>query len=166
MQAITHFLAGIFINALIVRFIPLVWLQVILIIVFGILSHAIIDTLTYFTYHPPDAPKPITSDKFWLVWHGIVFLGSAVVLIYYWNLYWLGMGAAVLPDLYDWLFIRPVRSLKKDPDFMKGKDFHPFIDNFREKYLPWIPNWTHKRRGIIPELIIWSFCFIVVEFLL
>ena len=166
MQAITHFLAGIFLNVLVIKFIEPVWLQVILIIALGILSHVIIDTFTYFTYHPSEAPNPVTRDKFWLVWHAIVYIGSAVVLIYYWIPYWLGMGASVLPDLYDWLFIRPVRSLKKDPDFMKGKEFHPHIDNFREKYLPWIPDWTHRRRGIIPELVIWSVCFIVVEFFL
>ncbi|MFX0099039.1 MAG: hypothetical protein ACFFCS_05615 [Candidatus Hodarchaeota archaeon] len=165
MQAITHFFAGILIMA-VLQIIQPIWFRVILIIVLGILSHVLIDTFTYLTYHPSDAPRPLWRDKFLVVWHAIILVGMLVVLIYYWNRYWLGMGAAVLPDLYDWLFIRPVRSLKKDPDFMKGKEIHPLIDKFREKYLPWIPNWTLKRRGIIPEIIIWSFCFITVEFFL
>ncbi|MHA1369589.1 MAG: hypothetical protein ACTSWN_04625 [Promethearchaeota archaeon] len=168
MQAITHFFSGIFI------FIFLQWLGLQPILIYallfplGILAHFIIDAFAKMTYHPPDA---LVKDKFWLTWHVIVYVGSVVVAIFFWEPYFWGMFSAIIPDIYDWVFIRGVRAYKsrhqgthhdKSSEFMAGWEFHPLVDKFREKALRWMPNWNYRKIGIIPEILIWLVCILAI----
>ena len=168
MQAITHFFSGIFMT-LLLQVIPMPgWLRFVLLFPIGIMLHFIIDAIAKMTYHPPE---PLTKDKFWVTWHVIIFGGSVFVAIWFWVPYFWGMLASIVPDIYDWGIIRGVRAYQKHKlgdnyenksEFMKGHEFHPWVDKFRNKYLEFLPNWNFQKKGIIPELVIWSACIFAV----
>ncbi|MHA1684074.1 MAG: hypothetical protein ACTSUE_24255 [Promethearchaeota archaeon] len=171
MQAITHFFSGVFWLAFL-RWLQIpAWLLVVLVIAGGIILHFFIDAVAVSTYHPPEA---LTKDKFWIAWHVIVFAGSVVVAIVFWKPYFWGMLCAIIPDIYDWAIIRPIRTYqeKKQGDeydeskeFMKGKDFHPLVDRFRQRFLKFLPNLNYAKKGIVPEISIWILCIVGVSFL-
>ncbi|MHA1299890.1 MAG: hypothetical protein ACTSO9_10680 [Candidatus Helarchaeota archaeon] len=154
MQAITHFLVGIVLQILIFPERPPFETPVLNLIVGIVLiffSHFLIDCIAKLTYHPPRAK---TDDKFWIIFHILIFIGSGMVLVYFWIPYWIGMGFSVLVDLYDWVFIRGIRYLKKDPIWAERYQIHPIIDKIRDKLFFWLPNWNEKRYGVIPEIIL------------
>ncbi len=147
------------------------WLFVIIIIPAGILLHLIVDIFSIITYHPRNVLK---GDKFYFAWHAVVWLVSVFVVFWFLNAYWLGMLASVLPDIYDWLIIRTVRAIKKKqlgddyenhPEFFAGKEFHANLERFRDEHMPWLPDRSERRSGIIPEVVIWSVSFLFIFFL-
>lgn len=148
MQAITHFLIGVILQILIFPFNHPIGLVIGILICF--FSHFLVDCLAKITYHPATAQ---TGDKFWVVSHIFLIIGAGVVLVYFWNLYWIGMVFSVLVDIYDWGFIRGIRYLKKESDWFQRYQIHPFIDRIRDKIFFWLPNWNEKHYGIIPEVI-------------
>lgn len=160
MQAISHFLVGIIIQIFFYDIFPP--LGVILVIILAFFSHFLVDSFARMTYHFKDAQP---QDKFWIGYHVVIYTAAAVVLIYFWTPFWLGMGAAVLIDIYDWGVIRGVRKLKKDPTWMDGYEIHPLIDRFRTKFFSWLPDWNEKRYGVIPEAILLTILLIVIWFL-
>ena len=89
-----------------------------------------LDTIAKITYHPA-SPQ---NNKFWLVTHILFYIGAAVVLVYFWIPYWIGMGVSVMVDIYDWGFIRGVRYFRKDPDWLESYRIHPLIDKIRERF--------------------------------
>lgn len=150
MQAYTHFFVGILIQYAL-RGVAPIWLRVLLVIILSFLSHFPVDVLAKMTYHPPEArPK----DPFWVGYHLYVLVMTIVVLVVFWGNYWVAILSAVLVDLYDWVALRGIRAIKKNPEWGKGWQIHEIIDRIRERWFTWMPDWNYKRRGIIPEIII------------
>ncbi|MHA1266135.1 MAG: hypothetical protein ACTSRS_12960 [Candidatus Helarchaeota archaeon] len=160
MQAVSHFLVGVIIQLLIGDLVAPVGLF--LVILLSFFSHFLIDSLAKMTYHLKD-PHP--EDKFWLSYHIIIFASSFFVLVYFWNPFWLAMGCSVLIDIYDWVFIRGMRVLKKDPGWFSKYELHPYIDRFRAKYFAWLPDWNEKRYGVVPEAILITILVVVINYL-
>ncbi len=145
---------------LLVVFSPLgIVIGVILVIVLAFFSHFLVDSLARMTYHLKD---PAPHDKFWVAYHIVIFAASGVVLIYFWNPYWLGMGVSSLIDLWDWGLIRGVRKLKNDPLWLEGYEIHPLIDKFRNKFFRWLPDWNERRIGVIPEAVLIGLLLLVI----
>lgn len=160
MQAITHFLVGIIIQMLLITFYPP--FNIILIIVLAFFSHFLVDSVAKMTYHLKEAQP---HDKFWVIYHIIIYTASGIVLVYFWNPYWWAMGIASIIDIYDWVFIRGIRKLKKNPLWLEGYEIHPFIDKFREKFFRWLPDWNEKRFAVIPEAILIAILLVIIYFL-
>ncbi|MHA1799660.1 MAG: hypothetical protein ACTSVY_14530 [Candidatus Helarchaeota archaeon] len=149
MQAMTHFTVGIIIQLLLIQMIFPFGLLLTIIICF--FSHFLIDAVAKITYHPPEAKL---DDKFWIIYHVILFAIGAFILVWFWNPFWLAMFFATLVDIWDWVFIRGVRYFKKDQNWLEKYRIHPLIDRFRKKCFYWLPNWNEKRIGIMPEILL------------
>ena len=92
METITHNLIAVFIQIL--CFLYFIFpLNVIFTIIFAFLSHIILDGLSFITYHTPD---PMKEDKFWLIWHYIIYALSLSSIIVFIIPYWLSMLFAKL----------------------------------------------------------------------
>lgn len=157
MQAITHFLVGIIIQAVLISLISP--LGIILVIVLAFFSHFLVDSLAKVTYHLKD---PQWHDKFWIAYHIIIITLAAVVLVYFWVPYWWGMGIASLIDIYDWMFIRGIRKVKNDPLWLQKYEIHPLIDKFRTKFFAWLPDWNAKRYAVVPEAILIVILLVII----
>ena len=142
MQAPTHILTGVFLVELFLLIFPNapLWLQILVVFPLSFLSHFFVDASSIITYHPP---KPDWKDWFWVTYHVIVYIGTAVVLVFFLVDYWWAIIAANLPDLVDWLTLRLI--FKKDPIF------HPYADKLRSFLYKKTPNWNHKRWTIVIE---------------
>ena len=151
MQAITHFTVGIIIQILFYKI--LFPIGLILTIILSFFSHFLVDAVTKITYHPSEPKK---EDKFWVTYHAVIIPAAIVVLIWFWNPFWLAMVCATLVDIWDWGVLRGIYYLKKDPDWFHPKRFriHTIIDKFRNKIFYWLPDWNEKKYGIIPEIIL------------
>ncbi len=165
MQAISHFLVGIILQMVLIEvFMPFgVILGMILVIFLAFFSHFLVDSFARMTYHLKEAQP---QDKFWVGYHIVIITAAAIVLIYFWKPYWLGMGAAVLIDIWDWGVIRGIRKLKKDPLWAERYEIHPFIDKFRTKFFSWLPDWNEKRYGVVPEAILIILLLLLIYLLL
>jgi len=166
MEDITHFLTGVLIQISIFMYFKFPF-NILFTMVFAFLSHFLIDALAKITYHTPEALK---GDKFWIIWHIIIYSGSLIILIIFFIPYWLGMLFAKIVDIWDWFILRPIqnRKKKKNPEskWMEKYFFHPTIDKIRKKTLFWLPNWNYERKGIIPEIIIIFFLLVIIMFLI
>ena len=142
MQAPTHILIGILFLEIFRILFPYspIWLQIIVVIPLGIASHFLLDAVAIITYHPPKADW---KDWFWISYHSLIYLGSIVILIFFFVEYWWAIIAANFPDLVDWLILRLI--LRKKPVI------HPVIDKLRSFLFKRTPNWNHKRWTIIIE---------------
>jgi hypothetical protein len=82
MQAPTHILTGIFLLGVFQVILPeaLLWLQVVVVLPIALASHFIIDAASIFTYHPPKADW---KDWFWVSYHVIIYIGSIVLLVFF-----------------------------------------------------------------------------------
>ncbi|TFF87337.1 MAG: hypothetical protein EU549_04915 [Promethearchaeota archaeon] len=163
-QSSTHFLIGILIQFLVLLFIPSIpWLSVILILIFGFLSHALVDPFAAkFTYHPPEADW---NDKFWVSYHVGVYIFTGLIVIFFWQ-YWLGMIASIIPDILDW----GARALRKYKFFHLEWYDKPYVHNFINRpilyLLKGVKGSTSKRTGIIPEIILDTILSIIVILLI
>ncbi len=166
MEDITHFLTGVLIQILFFMYFKFPF-NILLTMVFAFLSHFLIDALAKITYHTPEALK---GDKFWIIWHIIIYSGSLIILIIFFIPYWLGMLFAKIVDIWDWIILRPIQNKKKkknpESKWMEKYFFHPIIDKIRKRTLFWLPNWNFKRKGIIPEIIIILFLLATIMFLI
>ena len=70
MEDITHFLTGVLIQILFFMYFIFPF-NILFTMVFAFLSHFLIDALAKITYHTPEALK---GDKFWIIWHIIIYL--------------------------------------------------------------------------------------------
>jgi len=133
--------------------------------VFAFFSHFVIDTLAKLTYHTPESRK---EDKFWLIWHIIILISSATVIILFIVPFWLGILFANLVDIWDWIILRTIRNRKRKKNRESNwanlnKYFiHNIIDWIREKPCSWVPNLNYKRYGIIVEIIFIIFLLILI----
>ncbi|TXT61549.1 MAG: membrane protein of unknown function [Promethearchaeota archaeon] len=163
MEAGTHALVGVLIQILCFRFF-IFPLNIIFTIILGFISHFIVDGLAKITYH---TPEPRMEDKFWVIWHIVIFGFSIFTIIWFLIPYWLGELSANLVDIWDWLILRNYENWKKkrDPDFKFKHNYyiHHYIDKFREKLFCWLPNWNYEKKGIIPEILI---IFLLLTFII
>ena len=152
MQLPTHVIAGIVIQFLVMDLVTTPsWLQLILIVILGVISHFFIDALAKVTYHPPTREP----GKFWLYWNLFVFgLGIFMVLLYF-QVYWIGIFSAIIVDLWDWYFLRNYANRTSRPDWGKKYYLHPIADKIRGRFFSRLPNLNHSKIGIIPELILY-----------
>jgi hypothetical protein len=68
-------------------------------------SHFITDLFGVFTYHPKD---PHWDDKFWKGTHLYAFIVSIIAFVVFVSPYWWLMILGSLPDIIDWLILRPI----------------------------------------------------------
>ena len=153
METITHNLFAVIIQFLCFKFVffPL---NIILTIIFAFLSHIFVDAIAIFTYHTPE----IQRDKFWIVWHVIIYALSILSIVIFVIPFWLGLLCGNLFDLWDWFILRPIQNKKKKnvPETKWGEKyyFHRIIDATRNKLFYWLPKWNYKKGGILIEIII------------
>ncbi|MFW9829688.1 MAG: hypothetical protein ACFFEY_19095 [Candidatus Thorarchaeota archaeon] len=154
MESITHNLTAILIQILCFNYL-LFPLNLVLMIIFAFSSHFLSDALSKLTYHTPEAMK---KDKFWILWHIIIYSASLITLIIFFIPFWLAMLCVNLPDIIDWLILRPIqnRRQKKNLGSQSGKKyiFHQTVDWIRQKLFFWLPDLTYKRYGVVNELIV------------
>jgi hypothetical protein len=116
-----------------------------------VLSHVFVDVFSLMTYHVPD-PRPY--DKFWLSYHIVMYILTAVFALFLVKEFWIPMIASCLIDIADWLIIRPI--------FKKSKGIiHPYIIAFRNLEFPWIPNFIEKKWSVLIEfglIVVFSLC--------
>ena len=165
MELITHVLTGILIQVLCFKYLVFPF-NFLLTMLLAFLSHFFIDTLAKITYHTPVALK---DDKFWVIWHYIIYISSASVIILGLSFYFpyiIGGLFANLVDIWDWVILRPRQNKKKkeNPESKWGEGFfiHPIIDWIRDKPFFWLPNWNYKKKAIIVEIITITILFALI----
>jgi len=145
-------LAGILIQFLVFYWIGTIpWLAVILVLVFGFLSHGILDPIAAkFTYHRPD---PKWDDKFWLGYHIGMYTFTLFIVMFFIQ-YWLGMLASIIVDLFDW----GARALKRFKFLHLDWYTEPYVHNIVNKPLLYclkgIKGDVYSKSRVIPEIII------------
>jgi len=165
LETITHNLIAVYIQILCFQFL-LFPFNVIVTIIFAYLSHIIVDGFSIITYHTPNAHK---DDRFWLIWHIIIYALSAFSIVIFIIPFWLSIISANIMDLWDWFIARPIqrRKKKKDPEseWKNPLYLHSSVDWFREKLLFWLPRWTYKKGGVVIEItVILIFCILLVPY--
>lgn len=153
MESITHNLTAILIQ--IFCFIYFVSpLNILFTVIFSFISHFLSDALSKITYHTPEAMK---EDKFWIMWHIIIYSASILVAIIFLIPFWLSLIFVNMPDVIDWFIIRPIHKRKKKMNIAmedeKNYRLHQIADWIRSKLLFWLPDLTYKKVGIITELV-------------
>jgi len=153
METITHNLFAVIVQILCFKFVFFPF-NIILTIILAFLSHIFIDAIGIITYHTPE----IQRDKFWIVWHVIIYFLSILSIVIFVIPFWLGLLCANLFDLWDWFILRPIQNKKKKnvPETKWGEKyyFHRIIDATRNKLFYWLPKWNYKKGGILIEIMI------------
>ena len=153
METITHNLFAVIVQILCFKFVFFPF-NIILTIILAFLSHIFIDAIGIITYHTPE----IKRDKFWIVWHVIIYFLSILSIVIFVIPFWLGLLCANLFDLWDWFILRPIQNKKKKnvPETKWGEKyyFHRIIDATRNKLFYWLPKWNYKKGGILIEVLI------------
>lgn len=141
MQCPTHFLVGALIHKSLKSRLK-GWLFGLVLFFLCLFSHALLDKLAGFSYHPA---VPLLSDWFWLSYHFLITCLAILFLIKLWS-YWTGLCLSVLPDL-DWV----VRYFL--PGLWKGPLLHQAA--FTIFGLNWLkaPNWTLIKESALVELL-------------
>ncbi|MHA1191364.1 MAG: hypothetical protein ACTSP9_03595 [Promethearchaeota archaeon] len=162
MEAITHNLVAVIIQIFCFQYL-LFPLNIIFTIFFAYLSHLVVDALSKMTYHTPDVHK---DDKFWVIWHVIIYSASILSIIFLIIPYWLGILFANIIDIWDWFILRPIKKRKvksgSDPNWGQKWYLHKHADWVRDKFFGWLPNWRYKYFGIIIEVVIIIFLSIII----
>jgi len=165
LELITHNLIGVIIQILCFTFL-LFPLNIVCTILFAYLSHIFCDALSIITYHTPESQK---GDKFWIIWHYIIYLLSAISFVLFLIPYWLGMLFANIIDIWDWLILRPIQNKKreKNPESKWGEKYylHRSVVWVRKKLFSWLPVREYKKSGIIIEIFIILTLSIILVFL-
>jgi hypothetical protein len=166
LETVTHNLAAVLIQILCFKYLLFPY-NFIITGILAFLSHFLIDAASKFTYH---TPEPHKDDKFWLVWHVIIYGVSFASIVIFFIPFWWSMILANFTDITDWLILRPIYNRKKnlDPETKWGKKyfFHPLVDVLRNKLFSWVPNWNYKKGGIVIELIIiFIFTILIILFI-
>jgi hypothetical protein len=165
LETITHNLVAVIIQILCFTFLLFPW-NIIFTIILAFLSHILVDSFSIITYHTPEAQK---EDKFWLVWHYIIYGLSILSMVFFLLPYWLSVVFANIIDLWDWMILRPIQKKKKakNPVSNWGDKyyFHRMVDWTRDKLFFWLPQRSYKRSGVIIELIIICVLSLILVFL-
>ena len=159
MQLPTHLIIGITIQYVIIHLFPTSdWFLVgILIFILAFSSHFLLDALAKITYHPP-VKQP---GNFWLIWHLFAYSFGILLILIYINKFFLGMLAANLVDIWDWLFLRNYANRKNEPNWGKRYYLHPIADKVRSFLFSRLPNLNHTKIGILPESILYFGWFVI-----
>jgi hypothetical protein len=156
LEAITHFLTAVIIQILCFKYF-LFPLNIVFTIIFAFSSHILSDIFSNLTYH---TPKVMKGDKFWIVWHVIIYSVSALAVILFIIPYWLAILSSYLPDIIDWHILRPIQKFRKRKNSESKVKYkyliHPFIDLLRVKLFFWLPDLKYKKHAIMTELLIIS----------
>ena len=162
METITHNLFAVIIQILCFKFVffPL---NIIMTIILAFLSHIATDAIAIITYHTPEIQK----NKFWIIWHVIIYTLSILSVVIFIIPFWLGLLFANLIDIWDWLILRPLQNKKrkKAPETNWGEKFyfHRIVDATRNKLFYWLPKWNYKKGAILIEIsVIISLAIIVI----
>lgn len=154
METITHNLVAVIIQILCFSLLLYPW-NVIFTIIFAFLSHILVDALSFITYHTPDVQK---GDKFWFVWHFLIYGTSLFSIIIFFIPYWLSILFANIMDVWDWFTLRPIqRKIRENKPDSKWGDkyyFHQIVDWVRKKLFFWLPKRIYKKSGILIELLL------------
>lgn len=165
METITHNLVAVIIQILCFNFMIFPW-NLIFTIVFAFISHLIFDATSVITYHTPEVQK---GDKFWVIWHYIIYGLSWLSIIIFFIPYWLSMLFANIIDIWDWFTLRPIQKKirNKNPESKWGDKYylHPMVDWVRKKLFFWLPNRNYKKSGILVEIGIILFLVLLVGLL-
>jgi len=164
LETITHNLFAVIIQILCFKFIFFPF-NIIFTIIFAFLSHIFIDAIAIITYHTPKIQK----DKFWIIWHVIVYTLSILSILIFVIPFWLGLLFANLMDIWDWFILRSIQNRKKKivPETNWGEKyyFHRIVDKTRNKLFYWLPKWNYEKRGILIEISIIIISSVLVTFL-
>jgi hypothetical protein len=139
--------------------------NIIFTIILAFFSHVVFDAVSVITYHTPDIQK---EDKFWLVWHVIIYALSILSVIIFIVPYWLSLIFANIHDIWDWYILRPIqRKREKKGLGVWGENlyFHSFVDRVRDTFFNWLPRWNYRKGGIIIEILVIIGFFIWILFL-
>lgn len=140
MEFHTHSLVGIVLYTLLIRAVgPLTPWRAVLALGMLVASHFFIDFFAQFTYHPKD---PHWSDRFWVSAHILAAVWGIVVVIVFGKAYWWVMLGASLPDIVDWVILRPI--IKKTPPF------HHIMEVLRAKVFPNM-DYSERKAGYVLE---------------
>jgi hypothetical protein len=154
LETITHNLVAIIIQILCFNSLNFPW-NIIFTIILAFISHIIVDTFSVITYHTPEAQK---GDKFWLIWHYIIYAISLFSIVIFFIPYWLSMLFANIMDLWDWFILRPIQKkvINKNPESKWGDKyyFHRIVDWVREKLFFWLPKRNYKKSGVVIEILL------------
>jgi hypothetical protein len=163
METITHNLIAVIIQIFCLKliFFPL---NIIFIIILTFFSHIFIDAIAILTYHTPEPQK---DDKFWVIWHIVIYSLSILSTIIFLKPFWLGLLFANIIDIWDWLILRPIqkRKRKNTPTSRWGNNLHAhkMVDWFRNTFFFWLPKWNYKKSGVLIEIsIILISIFIII----
>ena len=153
MESITHSLSAILIQILCFKYL-LFPMNIVFTIIIAFLSHFISDALSKITYHTPEAMK---GDKFWIIWHVIIYSVSIIITIIFIIPFWLAILSVNIPDIIDWFIIRPIQNKRnrKISGIGEKKNYrlHQIADWIRSKLFFWLPDLTYKKIGILTELV-------------
>ncbi len=165
METITHNLFAVIIQILCFKFV-LFPFNIILTIILAFLSHIFTDVISIITYHTPEIQK----DKFWIVWHVIIYVASILSILIFVIPFWLGIVFANIIDIWDWFTLRPIQKIKrkKNPESKWGEKyyFHRIVDATRNKLFYWLPKWNFKKAGILIEIFIIVVLIVIIIFLI
>jgi hypothetical protein len=154
LETITHNLVAVIIQILCFYFCVYPW-NIILTVIFAFLSHILVDAIAVITYHTPEPQK---EDKFWVMWHYIIYAVSFLSIVFFLIPYWLSMLFANVMDLWDWFILRPIqkKKRKKKPESKWGDKyyFHRIVDWVRVKLFFWLPKRIYKKSGVIIEVLL------------
>jgi hypothetical protein len=152
MQAPTHLLAGILIQKSLQKIKPR-FLQIFLIALLAIFVHLVFDTISRFTYHPPE---PLFQDWFWVCDHLLMYGLGLYILIKYFSRYWVGMLFSVLPDM-DWVIKYAARILSLRNPVSESGVLHQGLRALINPFLPLnflkqFPDLKFERIGALVEV--------------
>ena len=166
MELITHNLVAVIIQILCFRFL-IFPLAIIFTIIFAYISHLVVDALSKITYHTPDAH---TDDKFWLMWHIIIYSVSLISLVVFIVPFWLGILFANIIDITDWFILRPLRKRRSIRQIGVNEQklwyAHKHADWIRKKFFFWLPDLTYKYAGVSIEIILIISLSVIIFFII
>lgn len=104
----------------------------------ALLSHAVLDRLARFTYHPPD---PQFDSVVWVTYHTGILVLTVVLLWRSWSAHKTGIIWATLPD-FDWLILHPTRLLGAGLPFWEDANLHNLLYVLIDPLPPfrWLPH--------------------------
>jgi hypothetical protein len=151
MQGPTHLLAGVLIQKALRGVKPLLP-QYFITAFLALISHGILDKLTRFTYHPPNA---LAGDWFWVAYHLLIALLFVFILVKYWRKYKLALIFSILPD-FDWVVLHSSNFFSFQVPFWKDPVLHKSLFSILD-FLPpfssfnYLPDWSLEREAAMFE---------------
>jgi len=152
MQAPTHLLIGMLIQKSLNRVgLPVVRIFVVALLAF--FSHGILDSLSRFTYHPPE----FIANEFWISYHLILLVLTVYIFLKYWKKYKLSLVFSILPD-FDWLILYFSEFLSINIPLWSELILHKvsffFLGSLPQlSFLSYLPNWSLNEKAAVVEIV-------------